>query len=124
MITEKDVESFHTKGYLVVPNVLSLASILEARAELSYLFQDFPEESKGANITYYSENADACQIRIDHPQLLSQAVRRLIVNHKLGELVTRITGAKAVQAWYCHSLIKPPRVPSSVGWHHESTRPS
>ena len=60
-------------------------------------------------------------IKIEQPQLASQAIRELISHPALGQWALAITGAEWVQPWWVQLLVKPSgnALASNVGWHQD-----
>ena len=68
-------------------------------------------------------------VKIEHPQLASQALRQLLLSPELGEVAARAVGATRVQVWWVQGLYKPglpesearlsPSGGANVGWHQD-----
>lgn len=66
------------------------------------------------------QRADAL-IKIEQPQLASQAIREVVSHSGLGKWALEITGADWVQPWWVQLLVKPSgnALASNVGWHQD-----
>lgn len=60
-------------------------------------------------------------IKIEQPQLASQAIREVVAHAGLGKWALEITGADWVQPWWVQLLVKPSgdKLASNVGWHQD-----
>ncbi len=60
-------------------------------------------------------------IKIEQPQLASQAIREVVSHPGLGKWALEITGADWVQPWWVQLLVKPSgdKLASNVGWHQD-----
>jgi hypothetical protein len=63
-------------------------------------------------------------VKIEMPQIASQAIQRLLTYPALGELAAQVAGARAVQVWWVQLLRKPPSrldstLEANVGWHQD-----
>jgi len=113
---------FQSQGYVVLPDLLPEDLVAEAAAEAGRLFERLPEGT-GAELTVYGGSDRPLErlARIDHPQLASPAIARLLRHPAFGRAAAALMGGEAVQAWYVHLSRKPPSNGSRahIGWHQD-----
>ncbi len=124
-------EQYERDGFLMHQRAVAAADVLErASRGLDAVKDGQSDTGEEPDGRYWKPGDDPrALVKIEHPQLASQALRDLLLSPELGEVAARATGASKVQVWWVQGLYKPgipeaeaqlpPSNATNVGWHQD-----
>lgn len=121
MLSQTQVESFRTKGFLLGGKVLSDEQVEVLRQELARVIEEQgnskPQPVRIANL---SRNAETPVWQIVNIWEASQAFRQLIYQPQIVEEVAQLTGALELRVWHDQIQYKPAEKGGVNMWHQDS----
>ena len=113
---------YDTNGFALVREPVIPSALIQRAIDAQELLRSGGNDTGCEHAGAYGDpqRTDAL-IKIEQPQLASQAIRELISHPALGQWALAITGAEWVQPWWVQLLVKPSgnALASNVGWHQD-----
>ena len=118
-VSSQQLKFYRDNGYAIVPGMLASAELDGWRSALAAA-----AEEHAAKAGYHNQDADQYYqevfLQLVNLWTTSEAMRRLVLDRRLGKLAAELAGVTGVRLYHDHAMIKQPWA-NPTNWHVDSS---
>lgn len=114
MLTDEMAQTFHQQGFVVVPNVVDMATVARLRAAFDELIDGWANDCEVSRADYERVVSQWTGLHEQHAEFAGQLHHPTIV-----AVAKLLLGCAQVQLFHDHLISKPPEHSSTIPWHQD-----